>query len=259
MEREVRRKSKKNNKMDVGSDPAWIAYMDKFITVPPEIIARAVTLRPSGKKAALIVEPRNHPLLERVVNNFYSKLIDHDFVFIIVHGTKNVDLAESMSRRLPHVRLWNMGKENICVGAYNCMMARPHFWIDLINRFCPETVLIFQTDTLLLKDNIEDFLQWDYIGAPWSDNPEARGGNGGLSLRKVLPTLRTALRIPYEFGMGNEDIYYSKYMHELGYDVAPSPIGIQFSCESIVSKDPFGLHKPYIWEKIKHLVQEKED
>jgi hypothetical protein len=45
--------------------------------------------------------------------------------------------------------------------------------------------LIFQLDTLLseqYKNNIYNFLDYDYVGAPWAFNHKV--GNGGLSLRK---------------------------------------------------------------------------
>ena len=58
-----------------------------------------------------------------------------------------------------------------------------------------ETFLIFQTDTLIIekyKETINEFLEYDYVGAPWSETylPEFgiheynAIGNGGLSLRK---------------------------------------------------------------------------
>jgi hypothetical protein len=50
-----------------------------------------------------------------------------------------------------------------------------------------EIILNFQIDSLLLRDNIEEFLYYDFIGAPWSKPKEGKFvGNGGLSIRNKL-------------------------------------------------------------------------
>ncbi|KAI0460359.1 hypothetical protein F5B21DRAFT_498302 [Xylaria acuta] len=51
-----------------------------------------------------------------------------------------------------------------------------------------EWLLLFQTDSILCansRQNLNDFLDYDWVGAPW--NPSGRfGGNGGLSLRRTV-------------------------------------------------------------------------
>lgn len=57
--------------------------------------------------------------------------------------------------------------------------------INLYENIPTETFLIFQTDTLInpkYKDLIYEFIDYDYVGAPWISNGDV--GNGGLSLRK---------------------------------------------------------------------------
>jgi hypothetical protein len=47
-----------------------------------------------------------------------------------------------------------------------------------------EMFLIFQTDSIIIYENrhlIEEYLEFDYVGAPWGDR---RIGNGGFSLRR---------------------------------------------------------------------------
>lgn len=50
-----------------------------------------------------------------------------------------------------------------------------------------EWLLVIQSDSILCassRQNLNDFLGYDWVGAPW--NPDGRyGGNGGLSLRRV--------------------------------------------------------------------------
>lgn len=60
-----------------------------------------------------------------------------------------------------------------------------------------EYILIYQLDCLVFASNLEEWCRkaWDYVGAPWLNNPEdpsqgfSRVGNGGLSLRRVKSAL----------------------------------------------------------------------
>jgi hypothetical protein len=55
-----------------------------------------------------------------------------------------------------------------------------------------ESLLVFQPDSIFCANaptTLNDFLEWDWIGAPWSPQA-AYGGNGGLSLRKVSRILQ---------------------------------------------------------------------
>jgi hypothetical protein len=55
-----------------------------------------------------------------------------------------------------------------------------------------ESLLVFQPDSIFCANaptTLNDFLEWDWIGAPWSPQA-AHGGNGGLSLRKVSKILQ---------------------------------------------------------------------
>jgi hypothetical protein len=55
-------------------------------------------------------------------------------------------------------------------------------------------VLVFQTDAFLLNDTVDDWLEYDYIGAPWggrvSKDMHKKVGNGGFSLRTRSGMLR---------------------------------------------------------------------
>jgi glycosyltransferase involved in cell wall biosynthesis len=105
-----------------------------------------------------------------------------------------------------------------------------------------------------------EFLDYDYIGAPWPANvhftPEGenvRVGNGGFSLRskKLLDALNK-LNLPLtDMGTGyyNEDgimcVYYRKKLEENGIRFAPVPIAAKFSCEKMLEDsdpEPFGFH-----------------
>lgn len=68
---------------------------------------------------------------------------------------------------------------------YNKILMSTGFWSYLTQY---ERVLMFQTDSELLRPGIEEFLKYDYVGAPWTVN--TRGGNGGLSIRNPKAMLK---------------------------------------------------------------------
>ena len=82
---------------------------------------------------------------------------------------------------------------------YNNILISKEFWESM-----PDKVLIFQHDSQLLRPGIEDFLDYDYIGAPILD---CGCFNGGLSLRDTKMMLRVIEEIPYDGS--HEDMYFS--------------------------------------------------
>jgi hypothetical protein len=97
-----------------------------------------------------------------------------------------------------------------------------------------EWLLIFQTDSILCsnsKKNLNDFLDYDWVGAPW--NPDGRfGGNGGLSLRRVssiIEILRDQVRID---GSEPEDVWLTERLgHRPGAKMANGTLSLTFSGE----------------------------
>ena len=119
----------------------------------------------------------------------------------------------------------------------------------------------------------DEFLEWDYIGAPWqiSDNAfidpygnHQRVGNGGFTLRsKKLLNVPSIENIPFEVNQGNfykhmnagaynEDgniCVHNKHLFEKhGCKFAPVELAARFSheepCpETEAVKKPFGFHR----------------
>lgn len=86
------------------------------------------------------------------------------------------------------------------IEGYNKLMLNLNFYKAFLNF---EYIMIYQLDALILKNDIEEWLdkEYDYIGAPWKSITSSgicdnltQSGNGGLSLRKVksfVSVLRT--------------------------------------------------------------------
>jgi hypothetical protein len=96
----------------------------------------------------------------------------------------------------------------------------------------------------------DEFLQWDYIGAVWPDQPEGRNvGNGGFSLRsqKMLQAGRDA-RItelhPEDVVLGTTHRAMLEADH--GIRFAPPALAHRFAFENRPPRGPvFGFHGPY--------------
>ena len=71
---------------------------------------------------------------------------------------------------------------NATINTYNNLLLSPLFWESLHG----DKILIYQEDSILFHSDINKFLKYDYIGAPWPkkqvDNSKFVG-NGGFSLR----------------------------------------------------------------------------
>jgi hypothetical protein len=206
---------------------------------------------------AIIVEPRKHKALPFVLQNFTDNL-NENWNFIIYHGSQNESMVKSIISTFSEsvktrITLIHLKVKNITLAQYSTMFFCPTFYDNIPT----ETFLIFQTDSIILKENkdkIYDFIKYDYVGAPWPISMGILGkmevGNGGLSLRKkskMMELLKYKTR-------GIENGRYGKYIAEdqffCGYYVPDvtvyKPIFIKakdFSVESIFHKTPFGIHK----------------
>lgn len=100
----------------------------------------------------------------------------------------------------------------------------------------------------------DDYLKYDYIGAPWPWGPENRQvGNGGFSIRsrKLIETCLDPVIVFNPPGHGNENFMedthichmYRSYLESKGINFAPVPLAKKFSAEIPGGKfDTFGFH-----------------
>jgi hypothetical protein len=120
----------------------------------------------------------------------------------------------------------------------NLRKKSPDFW----RRIKGEKVLIFQSDAILLREGIDEFLEYDYIGAPWLKPKEnSYVGNGGLSLRTRDVILEISMTNKIKEVIW-EDIYFVKCLK--GRGVADIETAKRFSMEDVYSPNPLGVHYP---------------
>ena len=212
---------------------------------------------------AIIIEPRQHKALPFVLENFLNNLSE-DWSFIIFHGTTNINfiidiINDKLSSHLHRIKLINLNVKNLTINAYNNLLKYNKSFYDYIPT---ETFLIFQTDSIIFKQYkhfINNYLTYDYAGAPFYFNKHKSVGNGGLSLRKKSKMIE----IMSKEGKNNhpEDVYFSCCesvpIHKPSINDA-----MLFSVEEIFSEMSFGCHKPwmntnelYLYEKYDEVRQ----
>ena len=190
---------------------------------------------------AVIVEPRKHPALEFVLQNFVANL-SNEWNILIFHGNENGEFVKDILATLPSSRFLKpiqLDVSNLTMVQYNAILMSTAFYKCIPT----ETFLIFQTDTLILEPkNLKSFLSYDYVGAPW---PSKHVGNGGLSLRKKSKMIMiTQHVIPCQV---NEDIYFS-IQRVIPLNKPTFEDAQQFAVETVFYDTPFGIHAPW-----KHL------
>jgi len=200
------------------------------------------------KYTALIIEPRKHTAFSFVLNNFMTYLSD-EWKFIIVHGNTNKEYVSNiMDTELPHYKhkilsYIQLPTDNLTAEEYSNILKDPGFYENIHT----DIFLIFQTDSIILKEHkelINQFLQYDYVGAPWVFNQQV--GNGGLSLRKKSKMLEIIHNVPNNSHL--EDIYFI-YQNRVPLYKPPFELAKLFSIETTFHPYSFGVHK--LWAHLK--------
>ena len=214
---------------------------------------------------AVLIEYRCFPHLEFLIRNSIIKL-GKKWSHTIVCGNINYDYMYEMCKSIsPNIKIIKTNYDNLLPSNYNQLLTSENFW----NIFSGKKILIYQEDTVIFKNNINEFVHWDYIGAPFpksqNDTPNCVG-NGGFSLRtkdimieiiqsiKVEETIFESSTLQYmknaNLKFPPEDVYFSKNMQDFNIGkVADWNSAFEFSTESMVNHNSLGGHKFWILDK----------
>lgn len=196
----------------------------------------------------VIVESRQHPALEYVIELFSEYL---EIPIQLFHGARNEDYirGSSISSLVAQekVVLTGLETDSLTPGGYNALLLSGEFWDALAGR---GKILIFQTDSALCRKSgfqLEDFLDYDYIGSKW---PRRRpigltidGGSGGLSLRDWGRSVECLDRFSARHWKGGEDAYFAFHMELIGARVGKPDACARFSTQGEFIADSFGAHQ----------------
>ncbi len=217
------------------------------------------------KYEAVLIEYRCFPHLEFLIRNTILKL-GPEWSQTIICGNLNYDfICDMCSKISPNIKIIRTNYDNLNQTTYSLFMASLDFW----NLFVGEKILIYQEDSCIFRNNINNFLEWDYVGAPWAKTQNDTlncVGNGGFSLRtkkimKKVIKFKSINEIEVNSSTENymkntgmtivpEDVYFSKTMQDFNIGkVADWDTARMFSTESINCIDSFGGHNFWISDK----------
>jgi len=196
------------------------------------------------KYTAVIVEPREHRALSFVLNNFLTNLSE-EWGIIIFHGRKNKKYIEDiLSTDLLIYKhriktLIQLDVDNLIINQYNILLKNSNFYKCIPT----EILLIFQVDSIILKENkdlINNFLEYDYVGAPWRNGMV---GNGGLCLRSKSKMIEICEKVDKNF-TPHEDNYFC-YQNTVSLNRPSFQDAQKFSVETVFHEKSFGIHAPW--------------
>lgn len=195
-----------------------------------------------NSNAAVIVETRYIPDLKITIEKHIKKLGCGWELYVFHH--LNAPLLEGLNATKINLH------KNLDRNSYSSLLSSESFWTQIPH----EKILIFQHDSMLLRHGIEEFMQWDWIGAP-------SGGhyNGGLSLRSRSKTLEVIKSNKYQGE--SEDMYFHHGMYHIRARVAPKHAASNFCCEKYFRLGTLGYHGIHYFhsaEKIK-LIKNQYD
>ena len=253
---------------------------------------QAADLRQSGQVhsnsserncCVVIVEPRKHKFLELVVRNAMHFLREGTWNLTIFCGSNNEEYVRNLLPAWKY-RVVNLGIDNMTADEHNLLLRQKSFWQAIPE----EHILITQTDACMLRDGIEKFLYFDFIGAftlnPYEQAPLTNavsvGFNGGFSLRQKSTMLECLQRVSlkdidnyrkqlgkatlpsivYNNGHVAEDVYFVHACVMLNKKLPSVSDACKFSTEAICTLDCIGMHacfhkKFFAFEQLKEMVK----
>ena len=211
------------------------------------------------KYTAVIVEPRKHKALEFVLNNVCNCL-SNEWHIVLFHGTDNADYANGIVEKLnilfeDRIKLVNLKINNLDLFSYSELFATNSVIYENIKT---DIFLVFQTDSMIFNNNkhlIQDFLEYDYVGAPWLKTGYIPTmlcdfvGNGGFSLRNKSKMLEIIQKKNWHNGYDFEkleDLYFSKKYQDIHVKKPEYSKAMTFCVDEVFFNKSFACHRPWV-------------
>lgn len=185
----------------------------------------------------------------------------HDLTrYAIEHTLKHVDVADIIT--ISDVEIMSPARSIIRSPVANMAEYAAIMLKDIAEHVTTDHALYVQWDGMANNSRLwtNEYLKYDYIGAPWPWEPEGRNvGNGGFSLRSrrlldacadnIIQISEKRQYTAEDAAIGIDHRPYLEKTHGIRY--APTGIARQFSYEFGPSRDSFGFHG--IWNVFKSM------
>lgn len=212
------------------------------------------------KKVAVIVEPRRHDMLAAVCANvmWYLGAEGAGWNLHIFTGRGGgAWVQDTVLRPLRSTaNVTELDVDNLLPSNYSALLMSRAFW----EAIAEPHVLIFQTDCILLRGGIENYVDYDYAGAnyfnPRDLAPKIGGIQGGFSIRSRACMLECIERVSeesvnqYRQSLGYralslpmaEDVFFTHACEILNKRVLPPAARRYFSIEAEWYHAPIAFH-----------------
>ena len=211
------------------------------------------------KYTAFIIEPRKHKALHFVLHNMLDCL-SNEWKIILFHGLNNeayaMDIYNTLNDLYPNrLQFVKLDIINLNQKTYSELLANR---LDIYNYIDTEYFLIFQTDSMMFKQNahlIDHYLtnDYDYVGAPWlicNYYPTMERdfiGNGGFSLRKKETMVKIIKNNKWdENHVWQEDLFFSKSTETIPLKKPSYELAKMFCVDEVYSEKTIAIHKPWV-------------
>ena len=195
----------------------------------------------------IIVETRRIDAILFVIENFIEQTGLPAHLFL---GDNNVDYMNSpLLTRYVEAGLLAISKldtDRLTASNYNALLLSEELW-DMHSSF--DKMVVFQSDSCICPASpfeLNDFLEFDYIGADWSRSRPigliVDGGSGGFSLRDIAKARQCLRLFDPVLWAGGEDGYFGFHMELLGGKVARSEDRQKFCAQENFVTRSFACH-----------------
>ena len=198
---------------------------------------------------ALIVETRPLPNLKEIIDRHFKYLSKEWHL----HFCGSIYNQKTVKELFPDCIFQCLYFPESIGSEYNSLLTKIGFWQSIPD----ENILIFQHDSGILRTGIEDFFEYDFIGAPLYHIPFPHM-NGGFSLRHKSAMIKCIEDSPYRGGM-NEDMYFCEQLVKLGGKLPTKEVAQSFSVETIFGLKSIGYHAINKWhtpEKCNQIINQ---
>ena len=213
------------------------------------------------KNEAFLIEFRIMSHIEFLIRNVIIKL--PTWSHTIICGNLNYNYLKIICNKISkNIKIIKLNINNCDINKYNNLLLTKEFW----ENFVGDKLLLYQEDSILFGNNINDLMEYYYIGAPWSGNHNDNSyfvGNGGFSLRtkekmieiinkievnklKLNESTKTSITIA-KLEKCPEDVYFSKSLIDFNLGLVPDKFSASlFSSEQIFCKNSLGGHNYHL-------------
>ncbi|KAJ3024255.1 hypothetical protein HKX48_003080 [Thoreauomyces humboldtii] len=210
---------------------------------------------PRKRTIAAIVDGRPMAnLLPSVIH--FSAVLGEDWPIHIFKGPDNTEMLNSSPAIqkllatggivLHDIPSWARFNDHMQVSEFYAQT--PWFWEQIAPY--ADNVLMFQLDSVICSNSAyrpEDFLQWDYIGAP-IDPKYGVGYNGGFSLRHIQSFLATVRNVNWTETSDVEDQWFAKHLKKIpGIRLPSIEEASPFAVETVWHDRPMAYHQLKRW------------